>query len=80
MTTKTFEKIRHLNDDGIEYWLARELQEVLQYTQWRNFERVIDTAKIACSISKHEIADHFAGVSKTVEMPSKARRKQIKKG
>ena len=66
---KEFESIKHLNKEGIEFWLARELQEVLQYRQWRNFDHVIDTAKIACKISQHEVSDHFVEVSKTVAMP-----------
>ena len=75
---KTFEDIRKLNENRIEFWLARELQEVLQYKEWRNFERVIDTAKIACKISQHEITDHFVEVNKTVPMPSNAKPKNIK--
>ena len=65
---KTFESIKHINENGIEHWLARELQEVLQYKEWRNFEKVIDTAKIACKISQHNIEEHFIEVDKMVEM------------
>lgn len=43
-----FESIKHIDENGCEYWLARELQKVLEYTQWRRFENVIDRAKIAC--------------------------------
>jgi len=64
---KTFESIKHIDEQGIEYWSARELQEVLQYKEWRNFEKVIDTARIACKISKHEVNDHFVEVNKIVE-------------
>lgn len=63
----TFESIKHTNADGQEYWLARELQAVLEYTQWRNFEGVIDKAKIACEKAKNNVVDHFADVSKIVE-------------
>ena len=66
---KTFESIKHIGENGIEFWLARELQEVLDYKEWRNFEKVIDTAKIACKISQQEISDHFIVTSKAVEMP-----------
>lgn len=44
----TFESIKHIDEYGNEYWEARELQEALQYTEWRKFEGVIDKAKIAC--------------------------------
>jgi DNA-damage-inducible protein D len=62
--------------DGVEYWLARELQELLDYTQWRNFLNVIDKARIACKTSGNEVLDHFADVSKTIPMP-KGAEKQI---
>jgi len=58
--------------DGIEYWLARELQELLEYSQWRNFVNVIDKAKVSCKNSDNEISDHFADVSKTIAMPKGA--------
>lgn len=45
---KSFEKIKRTKEDGCEFWYARELSEVLQYKQWRNFARVIDRAKLAC--------------------------------
>jgi len=62
--------------DGVEYWLARELQELLDYSQWRNFLNVIDKAIIACKTSGNEVSDHFADVSKTIPMP-KGAEKQI---
>lgn len=68
---KRFEEYAY-QQDGIEYWLARELQELLDYTQWRNFLNVIDKAKVACEISGNAILDHFAEVSKTIQMPKGA--------
>jgi DNA-damage-inducible protein D len=68
---KRFEEYAY-DQDGIEYWLARELQELLDYTQWRNFENVISKAKIACENSGNAISDHFADVSKTIAMPKGA--------
>jgi DNA-damage-inducible protein D len=68
---KQFEDYAY-EQDGTEYWLARELQELLEYTQWRNFENVISKAKIACENSGNAISDHFADVSKTIAMPKGA--------
>ena len=63
-TIKLFEDIKHIDEFGNEYWLARELQKVLEYTQWRRFENVIDRAKIACKNSKVYINEQFAEVGK----------------
>ena len=64
---KTFEDIKHIDEYGMEYWHARELQEALEYVQWRNFELVINKAKLACINSKNNVSDHFADVSKMVQ-------------
>ena len=64
---KRFEDIKHIREDGSEYWSARELAPALEYTQWRNFENVIKRAVIACENSGHSILDDFAEVSKIVE-------------
>jgi len=64
---KKFEDIKHIRDDGSEYWLARELADVLDYTQWRNFAKVMDKAIIACCNSGREVTDDFAEVSKIVD-------------
>ncbi len=71
---QTFESIKHINEDGQEYWLARELQHVLEYTEWRNFIKVIDKAKIACENSEIFVEDHFVDVNKMVEIGSSAER------
>ena len=68
---KRFEDIKLIRSDGSEYWLARELAAVLDYTQWRNFSNAIDRAMLACGNSGFEIAEHFTGVKKMVEMPLK---------
>lgn len=72
---KLFDDLRHFDENGNEFWFARELQEALQYTQWRNFQKVISTAQIACKISQQAVADHFAEVSKTIAMPKGASKK-----
>ena len=48
---QTFESIKHINEYGEEYWLARELQPVLEYAQWRRFSDAIERAKLACKNS-----------------------------
>ena len=63
-TEKIFEDIKHIDENGNEYWLARELQHILDYSQWRRFEGVIYKAKITCKNSKLNVNEHFANVGK----------------
>lgn len=72
--TDTFEAHAHQNDGGIEFWLARDLQHLLGYAEWRNFTIVISKAKVACEISEHAIADHFVAVNKMVDLGSGSQR------
>ena len=74
-TDKTFDGIKHIDEYGNEYWFARELQKVLEYKEWRNFLKVINTAKISCLNSKSIVEDHFVEVNKMVEIGSKTKRK-----
>ncbi len=69
-----FERIKRLNDANNEYWESRDLAEVLEYTQYRNFEAVVEKAKLACFNSGHRIEDHFADVGKMIEIGKGGRR------
>lgn len=72
--TENFEDFLHKTEDGIEFWLARDLQHLLGYGKWDNFQNVISKAKTACEISGQDIADHFADVGKMVEIGSGAQK------
>lgn len=65
---ETFEQIKHINEYGQEYWLARELGQVLRYSDWRNFEGVIFRAMEACKNSGNKISDHFGETTKLLKM------------
>ena len=65
----SFDDIAHTTEDGIDYWLARELQQCLGYTQWRRFKETIDRAKLSCENSGNMVDEHFADVGKTSPMP-----------
>lgn len=65
-SAKTFDSIKHVNEYGQEFWYARELKGVLEYTEWRNFDNVIEKARIACTNSKNNVDDHFVEVNKMV--------------
>lgn len=69
-----FENIKHINENGQEFWYARELKIALEYTEWRNFQKVIAKAKNACGNSENEIADHFVEVNKMVSIGSDTKR------
>ena len=71
---EVFEKIKHINEFGQEFWYARELQPVLEYSQWRYLKDAVARAKLACKNSGQNIADHFAEVRKMVEIGSGAKR------
>ena len=70
-----FEKIKRVDSEGNEYWLARELQNVLGYVQWRRFKNIIHCAKTTCDNSGVNINEHFATVGKMVRLGSGSNRK-----
>jgi len=72
--TNTFEGYALLTDNGIEYWLARDIQHLLCYTKWDNFLNVLSKAKTACAGSGHPVPNHFAEVGKMVELGSGGQR------
>lgn len=62
-----FDEYVHYTEDNVEYWLARELQLLLGYTEWRNFENTIAKAKESCKSSNIPVSDHFVDSNKIVE-------------
>jgi DNA-damage-inducible protein D len=73
--SKTFEEAAY-EQDGIEYWLARELQVLLGYNEWRNFTNAIEKAKESCKSTSENVSDHFVDVNKMVSIGSGAAREQ----
>jgi len=69
---KSFENIKHIDENGVEFWYARELMKVLQYSKWQNFEKIINKAKTSCKNSDISVFEHFTDVSKTIKMPKGA--------
>ena len=74
-TEKIFENIKHIDDNGVEYWYARELNKVLEYSEYRKFLPIIKKAITSCENSKQNIKDHFAQVAGMVSIGSNAKRK-----
>ncbi len=72
---QTFESIKHVNEEGQEFWYARELQKVLEYSQWRRFSETIKRAETACHKSGADVRDHFAEIGKMVDIGSGTLRK-----
>ena len=72
--TSTFEGHAQQTENGIEYWLARDVQHMLGYTEWRNFLNTVSKAKTACELSEHPINDHFVDINKMVELGSGSQR------
>ena len=67
ITEESFEKIKHIDENGVEFWYARELMKMLEYSKWGNFIKVINKAKESCENSNINTLDHFADVGKNVK-------------
>ena len=74
---QTFEDIKHIDENGVEYWYARELMPILHYSNWQNFVKIINKAMIACENSHISVVDHFIDSNKMVQIGSGAYREQI---
>lgn len=74
LNNSIFENIKHIDENGNEYWFARELQNVLEYKRWDKFNNVITNATISCKNSNYDIDDHFSQVGKMVDIGSKTSR------
>ena len=59
-------------EGGVEYWLARDIQHLFDYDEWRNFNAVFSKTKTACEVSGNVVSDRFADVNKTIQMPKSA--------
>ncbi|WP_263289140.1 DNA damage-inducible protein D [Pseudomonas sp. GL-B-12] len=71
---QSFEGLKHLSNDGFEYWSARELAPLLEYREWRNFENVIGKAIQACELSNHLVTNHFVDSTRMVSLGSGSQR------
>ncbi len=74
MVQNIFESIKHINEYNSEYWSARELYKILEYSDYRNFLNVVDKAKEACKNSNQDIHNHFVDTDDMVPIGSGAER------
>lgn len=70
--SNNFEDHSHTTESGIEFWFARDLQQLLGYSKWDNFKKVIHKSKISCEATNNDTLDHFADVGKMVKIGSPA--------
>ncbi|WP_026748224.1 DNA damage-inducible protein D [Leptotrichia trevisanii] len=71
-TEKMFEEIKHIDENGVEFWYARELMQVIEYSKWGNFIKVINKAKESMKSTGIIDSEHIADVGKTIQMPKNA--------
>lgn len=74
-TERVFEKIKHIDEEGNEFWYARELMPVLEYAKWQKFKEVISKSKLSCISSGYNVSDHFTRVDKMVDIGSNTKRR-----
>ncbi len=74
---KTFEESAY-TQNGVEYWMDRDIQKLLDYTEWRNFLQIIEKAKTSCVNSRQEVKYHFVDVNKTIPMPKGVLKEAVK--
>ena len=72
-TEKMFEDIKHIDEKGNEYWSARELMPLLEYSKWENFHKVIKSSMIACNMSNNNEMEHFPEVRKVLKVGNNAK-------
>ena len=77
-TKENFEDIKHIDENGVEFWYGRELMKVFSYKDWRYFEAVIEKAKVACQNSEISDNNHFVVDNKMVTIGSGAKRKGLR--
>jgi len=73
-TEKTFDDIKHIDEYGNEFWNARELMPILKYSNWQNFEKIIQKSILNCENSSINSIDHFTDVSKMIEIAKGGKR------
>ena len=66
--------IQKSDEQGVEFWFARDLQNLLGYERWENFQTAVKRAIESCEASKYKALDHFRGVTKTIEVPKGGKR------
>ncbi|MDE3056058.1 MAG: hypothetical protein KGI80_05160, partial [Verrucomicrobiota bacterium] len=71
----SFESLKKINDHGVEYWSARDLQPCLGHSEWRKFENTIKKAITSCKQSGNNPGDHFVGADKMIGIGKQAERK-----
>lgn len=72
ITEQSFESIKHVNENGVEFWYARELMKMLEYGKWGNFRNVIKKAKEACTGSDIDTEEHFADIGRVLKVGNNA--------